>query len=318
VTCPAFTKDTENNVQVAGKDESNYQFWSRVTLGETQVVKAKTDLTFNWSTLNKDMFGETIDPKTDVGNLGMIILPLSKDELQAKINADSLDIADRAAAATYLTGGTMDRASTVQFDLLGQPINHDVLLGQLDEVAYPQSDYTYMIMVGSGNQYGKNGRMLATFHPSASASATEVTIGPNSTTCDYGATLDKLKPVVIPKGTANIIFDWGALTKNAAGRLAPDEVDFYEITRVMVASFTQSVAELQKKENFLNMEKLAVAKWSTTELSGVSVKFSALTNEKDQSAFTGIDSTHTWIIALVNQSALNPAPWYITVLQPCQ
>jgi hypothetical protein len=86
----------------------------------------------------------------------------------------------------------------------------------------------------------------------------------------------------------------------------------------MVASFTQSVAELQKKENFLNMEKLAVAKWSTTELSGVSVKFSALTNEKDQSAFTGIDSTHTWIIALVNQSALNPAPWYITVLQPCQ
>lgn len=314
VTCPSFTKDTDGNYEISGTAESNYGFMSAVTLGATQTVKAKTDVTFNWSALNEDMFGQAMDPKTDVGNVAMLLLHMTKQQLQDKINDDSFNPLDRVGAATYLTGGTITQASTDKFGLLGQPLDHGVLMSFMDEVAYPLSDYTYMVMVGSGNVEGKNARMLGSFAVSASATNTEVTIGPESATCDYHATLDALKPVVMPKSTSKIMFDWSTLTKSAAGRT----VDFVQITRVLVASFTQPVAELQKNENFLNLEKLAVDKWSTQDLAGTTVSFSILKNEKDQSAFSGFDSSHTWIIALENQDALNPAPWYMTVVQPCQ
>lgn len=315
VTCPAFTKDSENNNKVAATEASNYTFSSKVTLGKTHPVKAKTDITFNWSGLTKDMFGATMDPKADVGNLGMILVPLTKEQLEQKINDDSFDTENRAAAATLLTGGTLDQASTAEFGLLGNPIQHDVLMGQLDSEAYPPSTHTYMFMVGSGDTEGKDGRMLTLFSPTADATSSVVTVdnGDGATTCDYSATLDKLTPVVVPTGTANVFFDWSALTKNAAGRT----VDFVGITRVMVASYTQPVADLQKKENFLKLEEMATDTWTSTDLYGTTVVFSTL-KKADGTAFTGIDSTHTWIIALENTGALNPAPWFITVLQPCK
>jgi len=312
--CPTIPKDSDNNFQVTGDAASNYEFWSEVKLGTAQVVKSGVDVTFNWSSLNKDMFGQTMDPKEDIGNLAMVLFHMPKDQLETRINEDSLTPQDRVGATTFLTNGAVTQASTDQFDLLGQPLDHAVMLGYLDGDTYPASEYTYMILLGSGDDYGKDGRMLGVFNVSSSATSSEVTITPTTTTCDYRATLDKLTPVVVPQGTANIVFDWGSLTKNAMGRT----IDPYSILKVMVANFTQSVAELQKKENFLNLEKLAVNTWSNDQIMGTTITFSDLKSDKDQSAFTGIDSSHTWIIALENTDALNPAPWYITVLKPCK
>jgi len=313
--CPAIAKDSSGNYKVASSAANNYQFQSNIQLGNQQTVASKTDLTFDWSALNKDMYNETIDPKSGIGTFVLALYHLSKDALQTKINADSLLPQDRVAVGTYPTGGTVDHCSTTDLSVLGQPLDHNVLLGYLDASTYGTGEYTYLALVGAGTEFGKNARMITSFTVGSSASTTTVSIKPDSTAVTFTATLDKLTPTPIPVGKSNINFDWTTITANAMGRTI-DSNNIYDITKVLVASFTQPVSELQKNSNFLNLETLATNTWSDTNLSGTN---DVLSNLKDSSgnAFAGIDATHTWIIALECTSCMNPAPWYITVLKPC-
>ena len=310
--CPAIQKDSSDNYMVATSAANNYTFSSNIQLGAQQTVTSKTELTFDWSALTKDMYKETIDPKAGIGNMALALFHLTRDQLQAKINADNFNSQDRAAAATYLTGGTVDHCSTTDLDELGQPLDHSVLLSYLDETRYPTSEYTYLVMIGAGKEYGKNARMITNFTVSPSSTNTTVLVKPDSTSVDFKATLDTLTPMTIPVGKANISVDWTTMTTNAMGRT----VDPYSIMKVMVASFTQSVCELQQNSNFLNLETLAVNKWVNTNLAGTSVVLSSLL-DANGNAFAGIDATHTWVIALECTDCLNPAPWYLSVLKPC-
>jgi hypothetical protein len=313
-TCPVRTPNQQGNYEYAVTAANNYTFWGEVQLGSMQSVKSKTDLTFNWSTLNRDMCGLSMDPQANVGNIAMLLFHLTKEQLQTKIDNDSLDVRDRIALSTYLTGGTQTQASTVGFDLLGQPLNHDILLGYLDGATYPPSEYTYLVVLGSGTEYGRHLRALGVFNVETNASSTEVTIGPGSASCDFQANLEQLVPLPVPMNTNRLAFDWSGLTKSAAGRF----VDYYLVGKASLAEFNEPVAELQTKENFAQLEKLAVNTWSTFDVMGTNVALSTLQNDKDGSAFRGIDSSHTWLFFLQNTDSLNPAPWFITVLKACQ
>jgi hypothetical protein len=182
-----------------------------------------------------------------------------------------------------------------------------------DAAIYGTAEYTYMLLVGTGTQYGKHARMMTTLTVKAGESNTLVALSENSASLDFQATLDKLTPTPIPQGKATVDFDWTEMKTNAMNHPA----DPYLILKVMIASFDLPVSELQKDSNFLKLEKLAVNSWSNTELAGTHVALSSLV-DKNGSAFTGIDSTHTWILALENTDSMNPAPWYITVLKACK
>jgi hypothetical protein len=311
-TCPTIPKDSSGNYQVASSTTNNYTFTSNVTLGAQQTVAPKTTLTFDWNTLTTDMYKETINPKSGIGNMALALFRLTRDQLQTKINQDSFLPSDRTAAATYLTGGTVDHCSTADLNELGNTIPESTVLGYLDDTTHSPSEYTYMVMVGAGNEYGKDARMLVNFAVSSSSTNTTISIKPDSATADFKATLDKLTPITVPVGAANVVLDWTTLTTNAMAHT----VDPYNVTKVMVASFTQSVCELQQNSNFLNLETLAVNEWVSTELAGTTVVLTTL-KDANGNAFAGIDATHTWIIALENTDSLNPAPWYLSVLKPC-
>ncbi len=314
--CPTIQKDSSGNYKISSSAANNYSFTSNIQLGTQQVVASKTDLTFDWSALTTDMYNETINPTSGIGTFVLALYHLSKADLQTKINADSLLPQDRVAVGTYLTGGTVNHCSTAtDLSVLGQPLNHDTLLGFLDASTYGTSDYTYLALVGAGTEYGKNSRMITNFAVGSSAQTTTVSIKPDSTIVTFTATLDKLTPTPFPVGKSNIDFSWSTMTANALGHTV-DSNTIYNITKVLVASFTQPVSELQKNSNFLNLESLATNEWTNSNLSGTDLVLSTLT-DKNNNAFTGIDSSHTWIIALMCDSCLNPAPWYISVLQPC-
>jgi len=83
-----------------------------------------------------------------------------------------------------------------------------------------------------------------------------------------------------------------------------------------VAHFTtKTLPELQ--QDFLNLEDLADGWWTGQVVAGASLDLSTLMNASGQ-PFTGIDSTGVWMAALFCGNCNNPAPWSITILQPCQ
>ena len=107
------------------------------------------------------------------------------------------------------------------------------------------------------------------------------------------------------------------MTTNALG----NSFDGIKITKVLIAAYDLPISELQKDENFIELEKLATGGMWVSNSDDIQGKFLSLTEhslkDSNGNAFAGIDSNHTWILALECGECLNPAPWYITVLETC-
>ena len=88
-----------------------------------------------------------------------------------------------------------------------------------------------------------------------------------------------------------------------------------QITQLRVGKYSMSIADMEKQENFLNLDMLADTLYRAPITAGTKID---LSKAKDPAgnAFTGIDADHVWIIAL-NSEGANPAPWYLTVLKTC-
>jgi hypothetical protein len=77
---------------------------------------------------------------------------------------------------------------------------------------------------------------------------------------------------------------------------------------------TETLAQLQS--NFLNLESIADGWWSGAVVAGASIDLSGL-KDAGGVAFPGVDDTGVWMAALFCGNCNNPAPWSITILQPC-
>ena len=77
---------------------------------------------------------------------------------------------------------------------------------------------------------------------------------------------------------------------------------------------TATVADLQKQ--FLDLQDIADGWWSGPVVSGASINLGALV-DAGGATFPGIDSSGVWLAALFCGNCNNPAPWSITILEPC-
>jgi hypothetical protein len=127
----------------------------------------------------------------------------------------------------------------------------------------------------------------------------------------YDANLSTLTPTNIPAGVNNILVDWTDMELNAMGR----EFIGTNIFEVLVAKYTETPEELA--QNFLQIENIAEEMYRGDVLAGRELPLTELTKE-DGTPFAGISSDGTWIMALICGLCANPAPWYITILKPCQ
>jgi hypothetical protein len=165
-------------------------------------------------------------------------------------------------------------------------------------------------MALTGTEPGEGTRMLQAFRLDTASDNTSVAIESSSATLEYSANLTSLAPTQIPTDDAEITVDWSAMTVNALG----NEFEPRLITEVMVARYSLTPAEMEAQ--FLDLELIADDMWRGEVPAGTSTLLSSLTNEAGE-AFTGIDDTSTWIVALRCGRCANPAPWYLSILEPC-
>jgi hypothetical protein len=308
---------SSSEIELTATTANNYSFNSKFTLANSSIAD-KSVLTFNWSTMTKDMYKRTIDPKTDVGAILVTIWGYTKSDLESKINNDQLMTTDRKGAGYLFTQGLLDTTTTDSLTTDGStPLPAGTEDSYFSTSNFPAPDYTFLVMIQSNQvNIGKDALMMTTFSLSTDTiSPTTVTIDDTSTDLQFAADFSKLTPMSIPAGTNNVVIDWSSLTQNAMGRVLDDDAR-YKITRVLVASYSKTTAELQTNQNFTGLESLADAKWESkaADITSTKLSLSKLANSNG-AAFSGIDAAHTWILALECGECLNPAPWYITELQ---
>ncbi len=85
------------------------------------------------------------------------------------------------------------------------------------------------------------------------------------------------------------------------------------ITSAIVGHYTQTPAELESQ--FLDLRTIAQDLYTAQIQSGTSLDFTTLMDSAGN-PFPGVDSTGTWLVALICGNCRNPAPWYLTILEP--
>lgn len=296
--------------------ETNYSLPSSLSIG-MHTLKDATDLTFRWDGLTRDLYGRTIDPKTDIDMVLISLWGMTPATLEGNLERDDLPLGANKGAITAYSADMATSENLLDFNLLGNPIPEEELWAYFDTTdpnfQYPQDSNTFMVMASTGTVVGKGGRMLAFFNLDPSSSVTELDLTNESATLEYTVELEQAKPLRVPASTPALTIDWSQMTLNALG----NEFVGAQVTRATVAHFSSmTVPELEAR--FLELETLADGLWTGEVAAGRSLDLSTLL-DRNQAPFPGIDDQGTWFVALFcTANCSNPAPWSITFLTACQ
>jgi hypothetical protein len=279
-------------------------------------LKDNTDLVFDWSQVTRDFFGKTIDPAADIDIFLISLWDLTPSGIRDALKVDNLPLTSNSGVITTFPDGTFTSQHLLGFDELGNPLPPDQLWTRFNTAdpnfAYPQDQYTFLAMASTGTEVGKGPRMLAMFNIDPAAPDTQLQMTNDSTKLEYSVDLFRGAPVEVPPATPALTIDWSQMTTNAIG----NPYSIYQITSAAVAHFSnKSLAELQSQ--FLSLEDIADGWWSGPVLSGSSIGLDTLV-DKNGAAFPGVDANGVWMAALFCTTCNNPAPWSITILEPCR
>jgi len=317
---------------------NNYTFTSDIKLTAMKVAPNNPDLLFDWSGLTTDFLGHATSPTKDIDSILLVILSVNLQQLEQHINDDDGLLKNFGQGPLQLlTNNTLTSAKLRTFGVPTVPENTydaspDVKTGVDDTLDPTKTDYTthtLMLMPSKGITAGVNGRMIQPLIVDAGSTTTTVpltastrlapgtdghtggTSGP-SVNVTYDVDLEKLAPVSIQAGMTNIMVDWTKMTTNGLGR----EWIPRSISKISVGHYMQSLTELENQ--FLDLETIPTAMYSKYVPSDDPTLLDGMMDDAGN-PFTGIDGTGTWVLALFCDPNYcgNPAPWYLTILKPC-
>lgn len=296
-------------------DETNYSLSVAFDISRV-VLQNHADLVFDWSQLTVDFFGKTVNPTADINTVSISLWNLTPSGIEEKLKRDTLPLTSNSGVITTFPDGSYTHMNLTGFDELGNPLPIDELWARFDVTTpnyqYPQDQYTFLVMAQSGADVGKQPHSLAFFNIDTSSTTTQLNLKNDSTKLSYTVDLEKAHPVLVPAGVPAVTLDWSQMTTNCLG----NDYDGSQITRAAVAHYAgKSLADLQSQ--FLNLEDIADGWWSGAPPAGRTIDLSTLT-DKNGAAFPGIDDSGVWMAALFCGNCNNPAPWSITILQPCR
>lgn len=301
---------------VAITDPTNYTLSDSFDI-QTTTLKDNSTLVFDWSGLKTDFFGHPVTPTADINMIMVALWRMTPSQIEDALKKDTIDLSRMGGLITAYPDG-VSSIDLTQFTLLGQPLPDGVIPMYFDtstpNYQYPQDQYTFMMMASTGTEVGRNARGIALFHIDPKATQTTLAMTSDSTKLSYAVNLTRAAPVLVPAGTAKLTVDWSQMTKNMIGNV----YDWTQITRVAAAHFKNATLE-QLQAKFLDLQTLADDWWTTSTVTGSSIDLSTLT-KADGTPFPGVDASGIWMTAMFcdGNGCNNPAPWSITILQPCQ
>ncbi len=313
--CLATTAD-DGSLSLLVNPANNYAFDSTVTL-TVQTVAPNTPLNFDWSGLTLDIQQQAINPAGgEVKTVLLALLGLTKEGFETKLNANAqLNNDSKAAMAFYPTTQTV--ANMYEFSAPGNatPLPPEEINPYLDPAAFPPESHVYAVLIQDETEPAHGVRMVQAFQLDPNSLVTDVVIDNNSSSLVYHTDLTTVAPVQIPVDNANITADWKGMNDVANNALG-DVWLKGSIEEVMIGRYDLTPQQLT--EQFLGLENIAAEMYRAPVPQGSTLNLSALVEETTGAPFAGINATGTWILALNCTKCTNPAPWFLTILTPCQ
>jgi hypothetical protein len=300
---------------IVANEANDYAFSSMMTLPPVSVMPM-SDLTFDWGGVTQDFLGQPLDPVADLNTIFLLEVGLPAATFEGQLNDDSFatsSIVIPGPPPSFVpTGGVTSTTLYSNFITGDGPVDATLASRYLDASMYTAANATFAVVAQTGTDIGNGIRMLQSFELDPSSTNTTVTMTNDSTRLSYTADLHSLHPTRVPSGTAALTLDWGRLSTNALGHSVTDATRT-NIGSAIVGHYSQTPAELENQ--FLDLRTIATEFYTANIPSGMVLDFTTLVDGHGNS-FQGIDSTGTWLVGLICTPCRNPAPWYLTILEP--
>ena len=294
------------------KDVNNYSSTSSLTIPVVTTAQ-KTDLTFTWDLIKKDLLCHTAGSIDNVSFLKITNATMDSVEQEAahgQLNANNVAIYGEQHTATAGDGGTP--ATTVT---LSKFYYYDTFNPLTDYVAPTSTqNIQYMMLFAHGTTAGIGAQSMVFISPSSTSTNTMVP-APDAcagTFLDFSATLSPMAVSIPIAGPWKI--DWSQVTKDNFG--IPLNLSVTNLDKVEVGFFqNKQPADIQA--DFLNIEQDATALYTFSVPKGQ--KYVDLTEgEADGGgSFPGFTQTDgTWAVAVFYSADSVPAPIIFAILQP--
>jgi len=292
--------------EITLEDANNYSFQSTIDAENTE-IKAGEDATVDWSGVTTSLLGEAVDPAAiDEVGVAKFATDMTQDDVLQGINDGTLVQSDLDSFASYTLTGDETSALLTQFDLFGYSVNPPT-----DIVEGP----TYLVSVATVDPDTNHHTylMFGFFTASSTSENHDIAVTDTSAVLNFEVHLDAGTPVQIDTDTGKINVDWAGLTKNGSGL----DINLGDIDTMQVSHFTQAPADIEA--NFLEIGTMADQTFTGDVQQQGSAWFDITLEDEAGNAFTGFDPPDgTWILALECSTCINPAPPFLTVLEPPQ
>lgn len=271
-------------------DAMNYRYAPTLT-APVRPLPPRADPRIAWGGLTRDLQDHAVDASVlDAANL-LVFHSLSPEEVLDRVAHDRLVQSELRIIASCAPDTPSCSLS-------------DFALGsnRFDPSRYFEvGSGTWLVTVSRAGEPGASA--LVFLAPTEGAEPTaEVVVadGESTLTVDVRFSAERLR---VPEGGAASV-DWSGLTVDALGNA--EEVSRFDT--LYLARFEEELSALA--EDFLDLEQLAEDRWELD----VTGRTSASLGELD--GFGGVDADHRWLLALRCSTCRNPAPRFLTVLEP--
>lgn len=243
------------------------------------------------------------DPLLDIDNVGVARFPTKTEpEIEAALSANTLQMADVTGYIEYRTENATTCANLADFSFFGTPI--DVA------TEYTEAGGTYMLLLTEGTTPGVGARMLTFLDPTGSSSTTRVDVQDGCGLLDLDADLTSLAPTPI-KADGPWDIDWSGLTVDGQG----GEIPLTDVDGVLLG-FYEGMTAADLEAQLLDLEYIATRLYTAPVESGTTADLALASG--DAGTFAGFEGDGTWLLALTCSRCYNPAPLFLTVLDPVE
>jgi hypothetical protein len=281
-------------------DAHNYSLSGAIDV--PSVVTAEgVDIEFCWDALDEDLQCHEVDPLADIDNVMLVrFASYSEEEIEGMLATNSLSASAGAGFVQDTQDGTQTCTRLSDMTMYGTSWN----IGE----KFVAGGGTFMLLLTTGVVPGVGARMLSFIEPTPGSDVTRVDVGSGCGMLDLEVDLGSLSPLALcDEGPWTV--DWSDLTRDGQGNALADG----KIDSLMIGFFEgRSVADLEAA--FLDLELNATRIWTLPILGGHSVDLAEASDGAE--TFPGFSGEGVWILALRCGDCPNPAPLFLTRVEP--
>ena len=277
------------------QDNHNFEFSSTVLAAEHSVA-AQEDVVVDWSDLQIDMLGNTINGTVE--KVSVLLFPrLGTEEVLFGLSNETLRQSDLSGYVEYWPQEGESSAALTEFSMQGTYVDPQ-------EHLLPDNG-SYLLTFSSAPNTTHS---MSFFHPTQGEPNVEVVVDSSSTSVDYEIDLVNVERLPVPNAERWLI-EWGELTQSGTDR----PLNLNQLDLIQLLGTTSSLEEVEAE--FLRMEHLAEKQYETNILGRQDIPLLELTDAQGDN-FQDFDPTFRWIVALRCSTCVNPAPLFVGVLAP--